>query len=122
MALRQEDLLGDDDVQRDVEPVEQHLLKDGGLQDLARRFDAAGLGDTMRSWISPGQNKAVSADEVKRAVGQERLQKMAREAGDSEEGMAARLSRSLPKIVDRLTPDGVMPSVETITRGIKRFF
>ena len=122
MALRQEDLLGDDDVQRDVEPVEKHLLKDGGLQGLVQRFSGAGLGDTVQSWISPGQNRPVSKDEVKRAVGGERLKKMAQESDETEDGMAERLARSLPRIVDRLTPDGSMPSVDTITRGIKRFF
>jgi uncharacterized protein YidB (DUF937 family) len=122
MALRQEDLLDDDDVQRDVEPVEKHLLKDGGLQDLVADFTGAGLGETVQSWVSPGENKPVSREEVRRAVGDERLREMAQDSGETEDGMAERLARSLPKIVDRLTPDGSMPSVYTITRGIKRFF
>jgi uncharacterized protein YidB (DUF937 family) len=102
--------------------VEKHLLREGGAQGLFEQSAGAGLEDRIASWIVSKENQPISPDEVKRGIDSERLSAMARDEGETEDGMAARPSRSLPKIVNRPTPDGQMPSLLTTSRGIKRFF
>ena len=52
--------------------------------------------------IQPGQ--------LSSALGQTTISDLARSAGMSEQELLAQLARTLPGVVDRLTPDGRVPS------------
>jgi uncharacterized protein YidB (DUF937 family) len=86
----------------------------GGIDGLMQKFDAAGLGDTVKSWVGTGENAAVSPEQVKEALGTEELEKVASEAGVSADQAANGLSKLLPDMVDKLTPDGVIPSTDQL--------
>ena len=91
------------------------LLDDvGGIDGLMSKFDAAGLGDLARSWVGTGENAAVSPEQVKEALGTEELEKVASEAGVSADEAANGLSKFLPDMVDKLTPDGAIPSADEL--------
>lgn len=81
----------------------------GGLSGLLQMFEQHGQGDKVRSWVSQGENQEISPDEVESALGHERVQQFANEAGVSEQEASSGLSALLPKLVDMLTPDGKVP-------------
>jgi uncharacterized protein YidB (DUF937 family) len=82
----------------------------GGLNDLLRRFQENGQGDKAESWIAHGDNKTISHGELEQALGQERVEWLMQQTGLPKEELLAGLSRELPQAVDRLTPDGRIPS------------
>jgi uncharacterized protein YidB (DUF937 family) len=74
--------------------IERH----GGLQGVVSELQAKGLGGAVQSWIGPGANQPVSADQLHRALGP-----------DTVAQLAAKLSQVLPQAVDKLTPNGMLP-------------
>ena len=81
----------------------------GGLHGLAERFQEAGLGNIMRSWIGAGPNLPASASQLKQVLGEGQLQQIAEETGYTEEEAAEHLSEMLPDLIDQLTPSGHVP-------------
>ena len=92
----------------------QGMVGDGSisLDKFKERADQAGLGDIFDSWVGKGENKPISADQVKQAADPENLRRLADEAGVSVDEAAEQLSKALPKAVDHMTPDGVLPSAD----------
>ncbi|MEV7615668.1 YidB family protein [Streptomyces sp. NPDC089799] len=80
------------------------------LNGLLEMLTKSGLVDQAQSWVSPGANQPVSGAQLREALPDETLQQVAREAGVSPEEAADELARVLPQAVDRLTPDGHVPS------------
>ncbi|MET8831191.1 YidB family protein [Streptomyces sp. NPDC004610] len=79
----------------------------GGLLDLLQK---SGLVDQAQSWISQGQNKPVSGAQIKEALPDDTLSKVAQESGVSTDKAADELASVLPRAIDRLTPQGQVPS------------
>ena len=82
----------------------------GGLGGLLQRFESAGLGPQVASWIGGGPNAAISSDQVKAALGDGPLRTLAEHAGLDEDEAATHLSSLLPQMVDKLTPNGTVPA------------
>ena len=82
----------------------------GGLQDLLKQFQQNGQGDKADSWVSTGPNKPVTPHELEQALGNERIDWLTRETGLSREQLLSGLSQALPQAVDKLTPNGNVPS------------
>lgn len=81
----------------------------GGLQGMVEAFQRNGLGDVVASWVGRGQNLPVSLDQLREALGTERVTRVATQAGlSADQGLGA-LAELLPQLVDRLTPDGRVP-------------
>lgn len=81
----------------------------GGLGDLLSKFQKAGHGETMDSWIGTGANKPIEPGHLGSALGQQTISDIARQAGMSEQDLLQQLSRVLPGVVDKLTPTGRLP-------------
>ena len=81
----------------------------GGLHGLAERFQEAGLGHAIRSWIGTGENQPITAGQMKQVLGEGHLQQISEETGLPEHDVAERLSDMLPALVDQLTPGGHIP-------------
>ncbi|MEU9333728.1 YidB family protein [Streptomyces sp. NPDC048290] len=79
----------------------------GGLLDMLKK---SGLVDQAQSWIGQGQNKPVSGAQIKEALPDETLGKVAQESGVSPDKAADELASVLPQAVDKLTPQGQVPS------------
>lgn len=84
------------------------------LSKMLDNFKSAGMGEKVDSWVGTGPNEAVSADEVKRAADPANLQAIADKAGISVDEAAEEMSKALPDVVDKLTPDGVVPSDDQV--------
>lgn len=80
----------------------------GSLSELADRFREAGLGDIMASWIGKGPNLPISTRDLRRVLGEGRVQELATLAGLPAGRFLARLARLLPAAVHRMTPEGVL--------------
>lgn len=81
----------------------------GGLQGLVEKFQSAGLGDVVNSWIGTGPNQPVSPDEVHEALGHEHVDALANQTGIPANQVLALLAQHLPGLVDKLTPEGTIP-------------
>jgi uncharacterized protein YidB (DUF937 family) len=89
--------------------VNRLIAEQGGIGAIVAKFEQAGLGPTVQSWISTGPNAPVSPEQVHKALGPELVQQLAAKTGLSPQLLAEKLSQFLPGIVDHLTPDGVVP-------------
>ncbi len=82
------------------------LLKGGGLRGLVDSFMGSGLEDIIKSWVSTGSNKPITVDQLKSALGSEKLEELASRAGIPADQTSKVLKDILPDIIDRLTPNG----------------
>jgi uncharacterized protein YidB (DUF937 family) len=110
MEQLKQQLAGDGDAAKIVQKVGPLLEQVGGVEGLKQKFESAGIGDVAKSWIGTGENKSVSPDQVTQALGEERVQQVANDAGVSTEQAADGLSKVLPSAVDTVTPGGQIPS------------
>lgn len=81
----------------------------GGLGGLLEQFQRNGRGDTFHSWISPGPNQPIAPDDLGQALGPDTVDHLSRETGMPRGDLLSELSRIMPDVVDRLTPDGRLP-------------
>jgi uncharacterized protein YidB (DUF937 family) len=82
----------------------------GGLAGLTSQFKAAGLDKIISSWIGTGENLPISAAQLTEALGGSKIRDIAAGAGLSESNAAGQLAAILPGLIDKLTPDGTIPS------------
>ena len=82
----------------------------GGLSELVNRFQQAGQGSAVNSWVGTGQNQPIEPPHLEQAIGPDVLSALEQRTGLSRAELVARLSRELPTAIDRYTPDGRLPS------------
>jgi len=82
----------------------------GGLTAVLQQLEAKGLGQVAQSWVGTGANQPITPDQLKNALGADWIQQLAARVGVSPDVISSHLSEILPKIVDRLTPDGRVPA------------
>lgn len=82
----------------------------GGLGGLASKFQQAGLGDAMNSWIGSGPNQAVSGDQITSALGSDTVGNLASKLGVSNGDAAGQLAQILPGLINHMTPNGQAPA------------
>jgi uncharacterized protein YidB (DUF937 family) len=87
-----------------------------GLKDLLDRFRQNGQDDKVQSWVSTGANKSIAPNEIEQALGEERIQWLMEQTGMPREQLLEGLSGELPQAIDKLTPDGRLPTDEEISR------
>lgn len=81
-----------------------------GLDSLVDRFRTSGQGEKADSWVSSGSNASIEEPELESALGSETLDELAQKTGLSRAEILSRLKTSLPDTVNRLTPQGRVPS------------
>ncbi len=81
----------------------------GGLGGLMDKFQQAGLGDVLGSWVGTGQNQPISADQLTSVLGSDALSGLAAKLGLDPSEAAGQLAQVLPGVVDHLTPQGQAP-------------
>lgn len=81
----------------------------GGLAGLMEKFQSAGLGEQVNSWVGTGQNLPVSPEQLGSVFGQDQMSQMAEKMGLSTGDLGAQLSQMLPQAVDQFTPGGQAP-------------
>lgn len=86
-----------------------------GLGGLFSQFQQSGHGDLMNSWVGSGQNAPANPNQISQALGPDTLRELAQRLGLPESEVAARLSRELPQVVDKLTPQGRLPTHDEVS-------
>ena len=83
----------------------------GGLGGLLSKLQSGGLGEQVKSWISPdAANEKVSDKQITEALGPEQINRVAEQANVSPQEAASGLAGVLPQTVDKLTPRGEVPA------------
>ena len=82
----------------------------GGLQDLFERFTGTGHDREARSWVETGPNQSIGTTDLEDALGADTVAELVSRTGLSREELLARLSSVLPTAVDKMTPDGRLPT------------
>jgi uncharacterized protein YidB (DUF937 family) len=89
--------------------VKSIIQKHGGIEGLMNQFHASGLRPAIQSWVLPGPNRSITAEQVQQAVGPGLMCELAAQIGVSPQALAIRLAVLLPATIDALTPDGCLP-------------
>jgi uncharacterized protein YidB (DUF937 family) len=97
-----------------IDAINQH----GGLAGLLERFKANGLADQVASWVGTGHNLPISAADIQRVLGSEKVAELARSAGVDPHVASQELAQILPQIVDKLTPTGEMPHSDVLGQAL----
>lgn len=92
-----------------VQSLMQMVGSRAGVAGLMQNAQSQGLGGVVSSWIGNGENQPIDAMQAQGLLGQERVQQLASRAGVSPMIASAALSRLLPVVVDKLTPQGKLP-------------
>ena len=82
----------------------------GGLGGLMAKFQQAGMGDVVNSWVGKGENQPISGDQLTNVLGSDAISGMATKMGMNSGDLAGQLSQMLPGLVDHLTPHGQAPA------------
>jgi uncharacterized protein YidB (DUF937 family) len=83
----------------------------GGLGGLLDKLQKGGLGQVANSWVGSDQNHPVSPAQLGPALGPDIIKTLAQRSGLSEEEITRQLSQILPGVVDKLTPQGRLPTL-----------
>lgn len=101
----------------EAEPKTQNLVNGalgmlesmGGIGGLVKKFQESGLGDVAASWVGTGDNKNIQPDQLANVLGKDQVRALAQQAGIPESEAPSVLSKILPSMVDKLTPEGKEP-------------
>jgi len=92
----------------------------GGLGGLLNQLSGAGHDDKVNSWIGSGQNKPIESHQLGTALGPKTVNDLAQQSGLSEQDLLSQLAKSLPGVIDKLTPGGRVPTVQELTDMLTR--
>jgi uncharacterized protein YidB (DUF937 family) len=85
------------------------------LGGLLNKLEQGGLGKATSSWVGSGQNQPVSPRQLGSALGSNIIKTLAQKSGLSEDELTKQLSQVLPGIVDKLTPNGRLPTMAELS-------
>ena len=79
-------------------------------------YNRAARAMPAHSWVGTGPNKTISQGELANALGSDTLDKLSQQTGMERGDLLSGLSQYLPNFVDRLTPQGRVPTHEEAER------
>jgi uncharacterized protein YidB (DUF937 family) len=88
----------------------------GGLGGLLQKFQQAGQGDVLNSWIGSGQNQQIQPGTLGQVLGSQTVQDLAQKAGINPNDLLGQLAQHLPEIINQLTPNGRLPTQADLGR------
>jgi uncharacterized protein YidB (DUF937 family) len=88
------------------------------LNDLSCRFQTAGLEPQIQSWIGTGENRAISPYDPTEVFPANNVAAGSKQAGTGPDTLLQILTQALPKAVDRVTPNGQVPSRNNDSAGL----
>lgn len=89
-----------------VQLVMQLVEQSGGAGALLEKLQQGGLGDLLQSWLGQGGNLPVSAEQIRTALGGERIDRAAARAGVAPGEAGQLLAQYLPQIIDQVSGNG----------------
>jgi uncharacterized protein YidB (DUF937 family) len=122
IAAVADSLLSGSDKQKQLTSAALSRISDpttGGLLGLVNTLRQLGLDDVVSSWISTGENKPISSEQVQNALGEGQINQMAQNMGVSHQEVSTGLAGLLPQLIDKLTPDGKLPEGSVLDQGLE---
>jgi uncharacterized protein YidB (DUF937 family) len=122
IAAVADSLLSGSDKQKQLTSAALSRISDpatGGLLGLVNTLRQLGLNDVVSSWISTGENKPISPEQVQNALGEGQINQMAQNMGVSRQEVSTGLAGLLPQLIDKLTPDGKLPESSVLDQGLE---
>ena len=87
------------------------------LDVLMKQFQQNGFGEIINSWIGTGQNRPISANQLRQALGQETVTDLSQQTATPHDDLLSQLAKLLPRVIDRLTPNGQLPTHADLLQG-----
>ena len=112
--------LGGNPMLRMLLPLVAGMLMNGGLQKILSRLKEQGKGAQAESWVGTGANEPVGADDVKQAIDDEELDRIAQQLGVSKDEAAEAVAQVLPDVVDQASPGGQLPDDDELDQKFGR--
>jgi uncharacterized protein YidB (DUF937 family) len=81
-----------------------------GLNNILGKLTSAGHGEVANSWVGNGPNQPIQPGSLGNALGQDTLDQLAAKTGLTKEQLLAGLSTVLPQLINKLTPNGRLPT------------
>jgi uncharacterized protein YidB (DUF937 family) len=82
----------------------------GGLGGLVSKFEQAGMGEVVNSWIGKGENAPISGGQLQDVLGSDVISGIAQKLGVNSATLLPMLATLLPTLIDHLTPKGQVPT------------
>ena len=85
------------------------LIGDGNeldIQGLLASLQSGGLASVAASWLGDGANESISQNQIKDALGSEKVAAAAAELGTDEQTLLGGLSETLPGMIDKSSSGG----------------
>ncbi|MDP9841341.1 YidB family protein [Streptosporangium lutulentum] len=92
--------------------------KGGGPAKTVEQLKNGGLEEHTKSWVGTGPNKQLTEEELKGAIDQADLRRIAQRANMSEQEVLVALVSFLPEVVDKATPNGSMKDLRNMSSGM----
>jgi uncharacterized protein YidB (DUF937 family) len=80
----------------------------GSVGGLLQQLQKSGLGPQVTSWLGNGANLPISVDQLRAALGDERVRQLAASFGIPVDQLLGQLSQHLPATVDTMSPRGTL--------------
>ena len=93
----------------------------GGFSGFLNLFSKAGLGDLASSWVSSGANSPLSNEQLESALGSNTIGSIAEKVGLPAGTATSAIAWMVPQVIDKLTPDGVVPEEKDLLSKIGDF-
>ena len=90
----------------------------GGLGNILKQLQNSGQGRVAQSWVGTGPNEEIAPDELANALGGDTLDALSRQTGMPRDELLKGRRQHLPELVDKLTPNGRLPSAEEAGRMV----
>ena len=88
--------------------LNEFLQTNGGVSGLAQKFQNGGAGEVFGSWVSTGNNQAITAEQIDSVLGNVQVQQFAQKLGIDPKQASSFIAQALPQVIDKLTPNGVV--------------
>lgn len=90
----------------------------GGIQGLLGKAKEMGIEKTVASWVSTGENDAVSPEQIHNLLGADAVQGVAQKLGFNVQQILPVLAQFFPMVIDKLTPGGQIDQGATSAQGL----
>jgi uncharacterized protein YidB (DUF937 family) len=89
-----------------------------GLDELIRRIQQSGQTSAADSWVGAGENRQIRPEQLELALGRDTVEELSAQSGRPYDEVLRELSDDLPRTVDRLTPEGRLPTANERERWL----
>ncbi|MQY13155.1 hypothetical protein SRB5_32980 [Streptomyces sp. RB5] len=100
----------------------------GGGNPLGQLFDMISgdkaqpeVKEAAKSWVSTGENKSVTADQLSKVLPNDAVHEAAQAHGLSDDQALNQLSRSIPEVVNEATPNGSVQDFDSVVDRLQGY-